>query len=472
MKCLRRGGRKYDLSVSSNSPRITVLANLKFTSDNVSRILASLPEPSRYWVAYSGGLDSHVLLHILSTLKQSITAEIAAVHINHGISEQAAEWSDHCAGVCEVLGIKMYREKIDESCPAGASVEAWARKHRYRLLGKYINSGDMLLTAHHQDDQAETLLLQLLRGAGTRGLSAMPQLRRMGPGWHARPLLAFSREQLRNYAGQAGLQWIEDGSNRDPAYDRNYLRRYIFPLLDERWPGVSRILARAAAHQAESVALTDDLARLDLMEIRLQHHPNALDIQNLATFTPARMKNLLRYWLRELGLPVPGTKKLQHIISDVIHSKREAAPCVSWEGAEIRRYRDRIIARQPLAPHDPARVLQWKLAAHCSTGMGELQAVMTTGSGIRADAVSSGTLEVRFRSGGENLMPAGSKHHQTLKKLFQQRGILPWYRNRIPLLYIDGRLAAVAGFWIDADFAAGAGEPSWEISWSERDRVV
>ncbi|MDX1519416.1 MAG: tRNA lysidine(34) synthetase TilS, partial [Gammaproteobacteria bacterium] len=214
------------------------------THDHLLKSLQTLPVPGCYRVAYSGGLDSHVLLQLMVDLSEKLKAGVNAIHINHGIHANAGTWQSHCKRVCSSLGVELVTRSISAADPGSESPEAWARQLRYRELQGLLNENDMLLTAHHRDDQAETLLLQLFRGSGPAGLSAMPACKPFGNGWHARPLLGFTREQIRNYAESAGLEWIEDDSNRDQGLDRNFIRHRLMPVIRERWPSATKTLAR------------------------------------------------------------------------------------------------------------------------------------------------------------------------------------------------------------------------------------
>lgn len=417
------------------------------------QFFASLPDNRRYWVAYSGGLDSHVLLHLLAQLREQPELPVChAVHVHHGLSANADHWVEHCEATAAQLQIPLTVLHVDAQAKEGESPEAAARDARYAAIAELLVEGDCLLTAHHQEDQAETLLLQLLRGAGPKGLAAMPIWQPFPPAVHARPLLTNSQQQLLVYAKQHGLSWIDDESNADTRFDRNYLRHEIMPRLQKRWPATARVLSRSASHHAEATDILDEVAQQDLLQVRVE---NALLIPVLCQLSLARQKNLLRYWLLSLGLSQPGSVHLQHILDDVLMAVVDAEPRVTWPGAEVKRYRDRLYASGQLSEFDGSQVLVWDgqspialdgLACHWL-------AVSDQGVGLRAELLQ-GDVEVRFRQGGESIQPVGRRGRHALKKLFQEQGVPPWQRDRLPLIYINDQLVAVANLWVAEGYQA------------------
>jgi tRNA(Ile)-lysidine synthase len=410
-------------------------------------------------------MDSHVLLHSLQSLQQQLPARLSAIHVNHRLSPNAADWARRNRMVCAALGIELEIVEIDARNPPGASPEAWARRKRYAALAERIRPRQILLTAHHQDDQAETLLLQLFRGAGPAGLAAMPVTRPFSGGWHCRPLLGIPRLELRHYAERHGLQWLEDESNEYTGFDRNYIRHQLLPVITRHWPGVVATLFRSAQHQAEASELLEDIARLDLAAMHTGSVPDKLDISHLKNLPVSRQKNLIRHWCHMRQLPLPDAGQLQRIITDVLYSGPDASPCVTWAGVELRRYRQYLYAAPPGSRHDPDRVLLWHLTQPLDITQGRLQARLEQGGGIKASLCPGQTVEVRYRSGGESIMPAGRAYHHELRKLLQEQGVPPWLRDRIPLVYIDGRLAAVPGKWIAQEFLGTAADQCWRIVW-------
>lgn len=436
-----------------------------FSAEQLLTSLRQWTPARRYCVAYSGGVDSHTLLHAAWRIAGQLPGPLVAIHVDHGIHPDSAAWARHCESVCRSLGVPLTLLQIDARPRAGGSPEAVARKLRYAALRNCIGGGEMLLTAHHLDDQAETLVLQLCRGAGPSGLSAMPALRPFGSGWHARPLLPFSRETLKRYAFGHSLEWIDDSSNVEPRFDRNFLRSEIMPLLAQRRPGLPAVLSRVATIQAQAAGLIAELAAEDFARCRAGADV-VLQLECLARLSEARRVNVIRFWLKRLSLPLPAAVVLGRIHDEVIGARVDATPRLAWPGAEIRRYRNLLFAGPPLQAHDRRQVISWNMEDPLRIADGVLTAEAASGVGIRRSVCPDGRLEVRFRQGGELLQPTGSAHRRELKHLFQERGVPPWVRERIPLLYSAGRLAAVADLWIDASCAASDGEDAWRVRWA------
>jgi len=439
---------------------------MKFSPDTLYQQLLLHPAPA-YRVAYSGGLDSHVLLHALVCLRDRLDADIGAVHVNHALQADADSWEEHCRKVCTDLEVSYESLRVDARATTGESQEAAARDARYAALAVWLPAGEYLLTAQHRDDQAETLLLQLLRGSGVNGLAAMPVRSELGHGQLLRPLLGVTRRQLQAYARENGLSWMEDPSNRDMAFDRNFLRARILPLLQERWPSAASALSRSAAHCAEAVDLLECLGEQDLDSVRAGLK-DRLSLPRLLMLPLERQRNVLRHWLRQITGAVPSTAVLTRILNDVLQSRADAEPCVRWGAHELRRYRDDLYLLKQRPEPDSSQVLEWSLPeplALPGTG-GVLNVTRQTGRGIRASAVESG-VQVSWRRGGERCLPAGRGQHHSLKKLFQEQGIPPWERSRIPLIYIGDQLAAVAGLWVCEPFHARPAEPGLLIDWQQ-----
>ncbi len=427
--------------------------------------LRRLPQPRRYLIAYSGGLDSTVLLHTLAHQASALAVPLAAVHIHHGLQAPADSWLVHCLAQCAALSVPCEALRVTVVRDSGEGLEASARRARYQAIAGVMQEGDMLLTAHHQDDQAETLLMQLLRGSGVAGLAAMAPIKRFACGWHARPLLDFSRAQLHEYAVARQLSWIDDPSNFDTSLERNHLRQRVMPLLHERNPAVGATLSRSARHFAEATELLEELAAADLPAVR-GGRGGTLSVSGLLSLSPARQRNLLRHWIKSTGYPLPDSRHLQRICDEVLPAAPDSMPLVQWSGAEVRRYRDDLFLMAPLPPA-PTGAIPWDLSAPhlLSNGLGTLIARPAEGAGLSAERLAGQLIEVRFRAGGEQCRPAGRRETHALKKLLQEQGVPPWERERLPLLFVDGQMAPAGNRWCCEPFAAKPDEMGIVVDW-------
>lgn len=439
---------------------------MTFTPQALQQVLHQLPDCRRYLIAYSGGADSHVLLHAIAQLRSALKIEILALHVDHQLQELSGLWAQHCVDTCKALGINCQVVRVAVARDAGEGLEAAARKARYQALADVMRAGDGLLTAHHQDDQAETLLLQLLRGSGPKGLAAMAAVREFSNGYLLRPLLDYSRMELEVYARGAGIQWVDDPSNTDESFDRNYLRHQILPALQQRWPSMAQTLGRAARHQAEADQLLIELAELDMASYV---DDGALSMEALQGLSVIRQKNLLRQWIDSQHYPLPTESRLQSIISDLIPAAEDGVPLVCWNRIELRRYRQHLYLMPELPQHDPVRSFAWDgELMDIDDGVMTLDSQQVQGSGLRASLFSQQKVEVRFRQGGERCRPVGRGNTKDLKKLLQEAGLAPWLRERQPLIYVDNELAAVVGVCVCEGFAAKEGEAGREMIWKWR----
>jgi tRNA(Ile)-lysidine synthase len=408
-------------------------------------------------VAYSGGVDSHVLLHLC----HAAGLPVRAIHIHHGLQAEADHWDRHCAEVCLKLDIAYQCIHVDAEPGPGESPEDAARKARYQALENELPSDEVLLTAHHQGDQAETFLLQLMRGAGPAGLASMPVIKPFGAGYHARPLLGFSQQSLRQYAEEHQLIWVEDPSNADTGFDRNFMRNEVMPRLVENWPNASEAISQAAALQQDTLEIIDVMAATDLAAVSTQQR-NSLSISKLKQLSQARQYNVLRYWINASGFSKPRRNILQEIIQSVLPAAEDAAPLVLWGNTEIRRYQDALYVLKALNSHEIHHVYAWdgEQPLFIETLNMELSLTQTAGKGLQQDVVARG-MTVRFRQGGEQFRPNGRQHTHSLKKLMQEAGIPPWQRNRIPLIYIGHQLACVCGYWVAEMFSVSEDQQGW-----------
>ena len=430
-------------------------------SDIVGIVAASLvryvPPHAHLTLALSGGLDSVVLLHVLSTLLQHHSFKLQAVHVHHGLSPYADDWAEFCTRRCAALDIELaiHRVRIAEDDPAGT--EAAARRERHQVFAALAS--DFLLTAHHQNDQAETLLLQLLRGAGPKGLSGMAALQEP-LGWraaHFRPLLEVARAELHRYARTQGLDWVEDESNQDSRYRRNALRHEVMPLLEAHFPGASQTLARAAALQAELALLLDDLAQLDAQDAIER---DRLDCGKLAHLSDVRARNLLRYFIRQQGWPMPNARRLNEALHQVRDAQQNACVCVKLGDMAMHRFRGgAYLVPVRLRVDQPPQVWQGEAALDLAAAGLKVRFPHTLGSGLKRALLDAGRVELRVRAGREKIRLVPGGPHRKLKNLLQESAIPPWERDRIPLLVCDGQLVWASGIGMSADFLAAAGEP-------------
>jgi tRNA(Ile)-lysidine synthase len=439
---------------------------MSFSPDYLQRQLADVPAAACCWVAYSGGVDSHALLHALAALRHGLPCRIAAVHVNHGLQTAAGAWDEHCRAVCTGLGVPYVSLQVDGRAAAGESREAAARAARYAVLKAWLPQRHYLMTAQHRDDQAETLLLQLLRGSGVKGLAAMPRLAPFGGGYLMRPLLECSRDALLDYARENRLNWVDDPSNQDISLDRNFLRHQVLPVLRQRWPALSATLSRSARHCAGAAMILEDMARQDL-ETLIDEPKDTLPVAGLLQLPPERQRNSVRQWLKGTGGTTPSEAVLARIMNDMLGGRTDAEACVRWGACELRRYRDRLYLLPQLPRQGTPALLEWRpeTALELPQAGGVLSACRRTGGGVRAAAFAGAEVRVTWRRGGERCRPAGRRHHHALKKLFQESAIPPWERGRIPLVYIGDELAAVADLWVCDPFSAGPGEPGFSIRW-------
>lgn len=421
-------------------------------------------------VAYSGGLDSTALLHAAVRIaSEQPRYRVRAVHVDHRLHPDSGRWAAQCAAVASALDVTFVPLVVDARRAMRDGLEASARQARYAALRGVLMPGETLLTAHHADDQLETMLLALMRGAGVRGLSAMPRVQPFGAAWLARPLLDFTRAQIERWVCEEGLSWIADPSNENVGLDRNYVRHRVLPALQARWPAAARSAGRSARHLAEAGHLIDALAAMDAGPAT---RGACLSVAALASLEPARRRSVLRYWIRQQGVRAPSTRKLAAIEHDMLMARDDRVPCALWDDAELRRHRGLLYCLPRQGQLAAGTHLQWQTSGPLPlpAQLGRLR-LIPAGQGGLAPGRLRPTLEVRFRAGGELFRPAGDAHHRKLKKLLQSSDVLPWWRDRLPLIYCDSELVAVADLWTAHEFAAAAGEPGMAVLWEDGPRI-
>lgn len=397
-------------------------------------------------VGFSGGLDSTVLLHALAQHLE-LRDKLCAVHVHHGLSPQANQWLGHCKQFAKRLSIAFLSRMV--SIQTTRNLEATARMARYDVFLSLLKKNDALLLAHHQDDQAETILLQLLRGAGIDGLSGMTSERALAAGKLYRPLLHCTRDTLLSYARHHQLSWVEDESNHNIEFSRNYLRHQVLPLLRDKWPGVTATLSRAALHCQEARMNLEDLALIDAET--LQKKPGVLSLTTLKTLNRARLSNVLRVWIKHHGVQLPSAAVFSRLIDELIFASMDALPQIQWGAVCVRRYQDNLyLLKSHQKPCSQAAV-PWRCfpSPYQLEGIGVLRAKPAQ-EGLCVPKTAR--VEIRFRTDGALFYWRGQT--KKLKKLVQQWQIPPWRRDAIPLIYINGQLAAVVGFAVSDLFYA------------------
>lgn len=417
-----------------------------------------LPEYPRVslCVAFSGGLDSTALLTALAMLGgASRRPRLRAAHVDHGLHPNSTAWAEHCRAVAGRLAVPLavLRVKVDRS--GGASLEAAAREARYRALGRQLADSEVLLTAQHADDQLETVLLQLLRGAGVPGIAAMPPIAPFGRGRLARPLLAMERREIETWARARRIEWIEDDTNSDERLDRNYLRRRVLPPLLARWPSASRAAVRTARHAAEAQRLLDLLARADAERAAVG---GALCVKRLRPLTPERRRNVLRYWIARSGRPLPDTRRLDELAGPVFGARPDAHPQVAWGEVVAERHGD-LLSLADAASEVSLGTLEWPWRTvsllELPPGLGKLELAPDPHGPIDLDALPQ-SVTVRARRGGERLRPRRGGPTRTLKALLQEARVAHMERERIPLLCAGEQVLAAGDLWVDVQIQGEA----------------
>jgi tRNA(Ile)-lysidine synthase len=433
-------------------------------------------------VALSGGLDSIVLLHALAQLRELQQWQVRAVHVDHQLQARSSAWAKVCESWAQQLAIecRVLRVQVQEQETLG--VEAAARKARYAALQAELQPNEVLLTAHHADDQFETVLLALLRGSGVAGLAAMPAVARFGMGWHLRPLLSFSRDELNVWAQARHLQFVADPTNEDVRFDRNYLRHEVIPKLTARWPAAAHTGNRSASHLGEAQALLNEYVSDDYSRAASN---GSLDADVLRALSRPRRHALLRYWLQQHQVLMPTTRILHALEHDMLQAAEDRVPCTQWQDVAVHRYRDRLyLERHSDAPPLLEMIWLWRNELCLPATLGALCIKESSVRDVHDDArqvraaqrVSlarlPNELTVRFRQGGERIRLSGEHYHHQLKKLLQESAVLPWWRDRLPLIYVGEELVAVADLWVSAEFAAREGEVGGVLGWQGRPNIL
>jgi tRNA(Ile)-lysidine synthase len=409
------------------------------------------------FIGYSGGVDSHALLHLLAQ-QPNLRHKIVALYVDHGLQPESYSWAKHCQHQCEQLAVAYKVLTVDATASVGESPEEAARNARYAAFRQLVKRGDVLLTAQHREDQLETVLLQMFRGAGLNGLSAMSTHSVFGEGALIRPFLNISKATIDAYAVAHHLSWIEDPSNLVDDFDRNFLRNQIIPLLKQRWPSLDQTVSRSARHCADGSYLINQWVSQNIAHI-VDPIDNGLLLTYWQLFDQVQRSYLLRHWLAHFGLKPPSEAVLKSIMLQVIDTVDDANPSVSIQNKQIKKYRQKLYC---LNSRD--------LAVKFNTGPWETQQLffdlangfnlklVESSKGIAKTFWNSKAITVEKRKGGERIQLPHRQGSHCLKKLFQEANVPPWERLTKPLIFIDGELAVVPGLWVDRKFLVDDGE--------------
>lgn len=398
------------------------------------------PKTQRYIVAYSGGADSTALLHALHQLAETATWTVAAIHIHHGLQQQADQWADHVQQTCTRWQIPLHLERI-AVIPDGQGIEAAARDARYTFLANYLQANDVALTAHHADDQAETLLLHLLRGSGLRGLAGIPPLRKLGAGLLYRPLLDMPGVLAKTYCHEQKLKYIEDGSNTDERFDRNWLRHSLLPMLHTRFPKASDNLAISAQLLRQSFDIHQQYITQLLTTVL--DGQSLLNIDQMQQYPIPVQHELLRTYLTNQQVPAPPRRRLSEFLRQLKQTQAGRSPVLAWQKHQLRCYQGHIHYLLEQAVSVPIKA-QWQPPHPCSWG---LKGTLSIQCLSNTQPVQWPIFTLHKRAGGESIKLVDG-HHHSVKKLYQQASIPPWERASLPLVYHRQQLVAIGDKWL------------------------
>ncbi|MFM2608747.1 tRNA lysidine(34) synthetase TilS [Vibrio chagasii] len=424
-------------------------------------------KPHRLVVAFSGGVDSRVLLELAAQYTKTHEIDCQAIHVHHGLSENADHWAEQCQAWCDALSIPLAIERVTLDVNNGESIEKLARDARYQAFEKHIRQGDVLVTGQHIDDQVETFLLALKRGSGPKGLSSMAKVMPFSDSYIVRPMLSVSRTEIEAHARRMGLTWVEDESNQDVRFDRNFIRHQVTPVLTERWPSFRESVSRSAQLCAEQEMLLDEL-----LESHFQHalgDSQSLSIEALSQRSALLRARLLRMWLGYCQQAMPSQKQLQLIWDEVACAQADANPKLVLNGVEVRRFNYKLYLVQ-----ESKDVSLWqgdiaiggRLVLPDGLGDVSLQAgISESEPGRRAQTFSlpdpNAVLRVTFNPEGLSAHPVGRGHSRKLKKLFQEYQVPSWLRRRTPILMDGDRVIAVLGLFVDKNYDGQDCEALW-----------
>jgi len=443
---------------------------LAFSAERLLQILRSFPVVNSYVVGFSGGADSTALLHALSSIQIQLDCPVSAVHVNHGLHDDADVWQKQCEVFCHQKQIKLVCLRVKLQNRSGKGLEAEARHLRYEAISALLKPGDCLLTAHHADDQAETLLLNLMRGSGVDGLAAMPESRSLGLGVLQRPLLEFQNSALREYLADNNIKWAEDPSNQYLNHDRNFVRHEIIPLLENRWPQVSKRLLLTHKAMLEARLLLERLAD-DYLGQNLTH-PLVLQTTSQLIENPALFKLTIRRWMKQSGTPPMPVYRLESFCKQVRQANDGHRICVTWGGWLLRLYRQQLWL-QTKASILSGPIVKWPAGQReidLGSDIGNL--VLKSAKRVGDPAIPRGEFIVGTRTNMKETVISHGGVHKSLKNLFQTAGIPPWLRDFIPLCKLEDELVAMGDWCFSQRFASWMMENNISLSWQPRNALL
>lgn len=430
-----------------------------FSAERLLQTLQSLPAAVEYLVGFSGGADSTALLHALSLIRDQLSKPVSAIHINHGLHADADRWQTQCVSFCAQIGVNLNCLRIKLENNSGKGLEAEARELRYAAISAFIKPGGCLLTAHHANDQAETLLLNLMRGSGVDGLSAMPVSRAFGEGLLQRPLLEFQSDSLKDYLISNRIEWTEDPSNQHRNHDRNFVRHEVIPLLEKRWPKVTNSLLLSCKAMSDTRKLLESVAD-DYLRENLPHR-FVLNLTNPIHTNPELLKLVIRRWLKQLDATSIPVHQLESFCQQLQNSESSHKVTVAWKGWVLRLYRKQLWLETDHKTQ-PYTADSWpKNCARLDLGKDAGELLLEGSNPVTPD----GEFSVVYRQDLEKTVIEQGDQHKSLKNLFQTAGIPPWLRDSIPLCRLEGELVSVGDWCFSAKFSTWMSESDSRLSW-------
>ena len=422
-----------------------------------------------FCLALSGGLDSIVLLHLLHDhFKDKFS--IRVIHINHNLNTNSDAWSKFCKKECLKYGFEFLSKSINPK-NMGFGLEANARKKRYQVFKKLLNPGECLLTAHHKTDQLETILFRMFRGTGIDGLKGIIRKDHLGQNPIFRPLLNCSQSELNEYAKVQKLEWVNDDSNNDLSFDRNYIRKSIIPVIKKRWVSVEESVHRLSSIAEENQRILNELATEDLNEV-LDY--DSVDLKIINHHSTPRIKNILRYLIAKNNMEIPSMHILNSGINSLFNSDNQSGE-IKWSNHVIKKFNGRIyfLNMNSVMPYDSSDNISWSINQRIDLEdpVGSIEAKFTNGEGISSKKCSV-NLSIKFRKGGEKILLNGSHHSKTLKNFLNEKKVLPWARDKIPLIYDNQELICVGDLWTNQNFIADSSERSFLIQWNTEMKIL